>query len=100
MVEDQLDYELERLHKNLPFLWKDHDFHVKYFTRDYGMYYKGFLVVLGNDVLKLVFAKETNSSVEPITVYAGKKNSLFATPNFSCYAKDGWYSLTSLIYWR
>lgn len=73
MSEARLDYELERLYKTLPFLWKDYDFHVKYFTRDYGMYYKGFIIGLENDICKLVFEKETNSQVEPIREYVGKK---------------------------
>jgi hypothetical protein len=99
MNEDRIDNELERLYKKLPFLWESYGFDVKYFTRDYGMYYKGFIVGLENDVCKLVFEKETNSSVEPITEYIGTKRSIFAPPNFSYFAKDGWYSLTGLIYW-
>jgi hypothetical protein len=99
MKEDRLDNELKRLYEKLPFLWKDYNFHVKYFTRDYGMYYKGFIIGLENDVCKLVFEKETNSQVEPITEYVGTKRSLFAPPNYSYYAKDGWYTLTGLIYW-
>ena len=99
MKEDRLDDELERLHQKFSFLWEDYNFHVKYFTRDYGMYNKGFLIGLENDVCKLVFEKETNSSVEPITEYVGTKGSIFSPPNYSYYPKDGWYPLPGLIYW-
>ena len=99
MNEARLDNELERIYKKFPFLSESYDFHVKYFTRDYGMYYKGFILGLENDLCKLVFEKETNSSVEPITEYVGTKRSLFAPPNYSYYVKGGWYPLTGLIYW-
>lgn len=95
----RLDNELERLYKKLTFLWEDYDFHLKYFTRDYGMYYRGFIIGLENDVCKLVFEKETNSQVEPIRDYVGTKSALFAPPNYSYFAKYGWYSLSGLIYW-
>ena len=99
MNEARLDNELARLYKNFPFLWESYNFHVKYFTRDYGMYYKGFIIGLENDICKLVFEKETNTSVEPITEYVGKKHSSFAPPDYSYFAKDGWYTLPGLIYW-
>jgi hypothetical protein len=99
MNEARLDNELERIHKKFSFLWKIYDFHVKYFTRDYGMYSKGFIIGLETDSCRLVFEKETNSSVEPIAEYVGTKRSLFAPPNYSYYVKDGWYPLTGLIYW-
>ncbi len=99
MEEPRLDNELERLYKKLPFLWKTYGFHVKYLKRDYGMYHRGFIIGLENDLCKLIFEKETNSQVEPIKDYVGIKLALFAPPNFSYYAKYGWYSLTGLIYW-
>jgi hypothetical protein len=99
MNEARLDYELERLYKKLPFLWKDYNFHVKYFTRSYGMYHRGFIIGLENNVCKLIFEKETNSRVEPIRDYVGTKSALFKPPNYSHLAKDGWYSVTGLIYW-
>ena len=99
MEEPRLDNELERLHKKLPFLWKNYGFHVKYFTRDYGMYYRGFVIGLENDVCKLVFEKETNSQVEPIRNYVGTRSALFVPPDYSYFAEYGWYSLTGLIFW-
>jgi len=99
MNEARFDNELERIYKKFPFLWENYDFHVKYFTRDYGMYYKGFILGLENDLCKLVFEKETNSSREPITEYIGTKHSLFVPPNLSYFTKYGWYPLPGLIYW-
>lgn len=99
MNEARLDYELERIYKKLPFLWKDYNFHVKYFTRDYGIYYRGFIMGLENDICKLVFEKESNSAVEPIRDYIGMKSALFTPPDYSYFAEYGWYSLTGLIYW-
>jgi len=99
MNENRLDDELKRLYEKFPFLWKDYKFHLKYFTRDYGMYYKGFIIGLENDVFKLIFEKETNSQVEPITEYVGVKHALFAPPNYSYSTRDGWYPLPGLIYW-
>ena len=99
MKETRLDNELERIYKKLPFLWEDYNFHVKYLTRDYGMYYRGFIIGLENDICKLVFEKETNSPVEPIRDYVGAKSALFTPPNYSYFAEYGWYSLTGLIYW-
>jgi len=99
MKEARLDNELERLYKQVPFLWKDYNFHVKYLTRDYGIYYRGYVIGLENDICKLVFEKETNSQVEPIRDYVGKRSAWFAPPNYSYFAEYGWYSLTGLIYW-
>ena len=99
MIEARLDNEIERIYKKFSFLWKDHNFHIKYFTTDCGVSYQGFIIGLENDICKLAFEKETNSPVEPIAIRIGKKHSPFAPPNFSYFAKDGWYSLTGLIYW-
>ena len=99
MKEARLDNELERLYLRLSFLWKDYGFHVKYFTRDYGMYYKGFIIGLENDFCKLVFEKETNSQNEPVRDHVGKKSALFTPPNYSYFAEYGWYSMNGLIYW-
>ena len=97
--EDRIDNELERIYNKFPFLWKDYHFHVKYFTRDYGMYNRGFIIGLENNVCKLVFEKETNSPVEPIRDYVGTKSAVFVPPNYSYFAEYGWYSLNGLIYW-
>ena len=99
MREDRLDNELNRLYEKFPYLWNDYGFHVRYLTRDYGMYYRGFLIGLENPVCKLIFEKETDSQTEPITEYIGKKHSSFTPPNYSYHAKDGWYSLPGLVYW-
>lgn len=99
MKEPRLDNELARLYKKIPFLWKDYGFHIKYFNRDYGMYYRGFIIGLENNVCKLVFEKETNSQVEPIRSYVGAKSSLFTPPDYSFFAEYGWYSLTGMIFW-
>jgi hypothetical protein len=99
MQENRLDNELERIYKKFPFLWENYGFHVKYFTRDYGMYYRGFVIGLDNDVCNLVFEKETNSQIEPIREHIGKRSAWFAPPNYSYFAKYGWYPLTGLIYW-
>lgn len=99
MEENRLDNELGRIYIKFSFLWKNYNFHMKYFTRDYGMYYRGFIIGIENNVCRLVFEKETNSAVEPITEYIGTRRSLFAPPNYSYFAKDGWYPLPGLIYW-
>ena len=99
MKEARLDHELERIYKKLPFLWEDYNFHVKYLTRDYGIYYRGFIIGLENDICKLVFEKESNSPVEPIRDLVGTKSALFTPPDYSYFAEYGWYSLTGLIYW-
>lgn len=99
MKEAKLDNELEKIYKKFHFLWNSYEFHVMYFTRDYGMYYHGFIIGLGNDTFKLVFERETNSPAESIAINIGTKRSPFAPLNFSYLAKDGWYPLTGLIYW-
>ena len=91
MEEDRIDNELKRIYKQLPFLWEDYDFHVKYLTRDHGMYHRGFLIGLENKICKLVFEKESNSPAEPIIDRVGTKSALFTPPNYSYYAKYGWY---------
>lgn len=99
MNEVRLDKDLERLHNKFTFLWKDHGFHVKYFTRDHGMHYKGLIIGLENDLFKLVFEKETNSQVELIREYAGAKRAIFAPQGYSYRIEDGWYPLPSIICW-
>jgi hypothetical protein len=99
MEETRLDNELERLYKKFSFVWKNYDFHMKYFTRSYGMYHRGFIIGLENDLCKLVFEKETNSSREPIKDYVGTKTALFRPPKDAYFANNGWYSLSGLIYW-
>lgn len=99
MKEARIDNELEKIYEKFTFLWKDYHFHIKYLTRDYGMYYRGFIIGLENDICKLAFEKETNSPVEPIKDYVGTKSALFVPPDYSYLAEYGWYSLTGLIYW-
>jgi hypothetical protein len=99
MKEISLDNELEKLYQKLPFLWENYSFHVKYFTRDYGMNDRGFLLGLGNNVCNLVFEKETNSQNEPMRSYVGKKSAWFAPPNNAPFAEYGWYPLPGLMYW-
>ncbi len=99
MKEARLDNELTRIYKRLPFLWESYNFHIKYLTRDYGFYGKGFIIGLENDVLKLVFEKESPSSIEGAAKYVGTKQALFIPPNHSYFAEYGWYPLTGLIYW-
>jgi hypothetical protein len=99
MEEPRLDNELLRLYRKFPYLWENYGFHVKYFTRDYGMYSRGFVIGLENDLCKLVFEKETNSQVEPIRDYVGTKSAPFIPPNYSYFAEYGWHSLNGLLYW-
>lgn len=99
MEVPKLDHEIKRLHRTLPFLWEDYDFHVKYLTRDHGMYHRGFFIGLENDICKLVFEKESNSPVEPIIKHVGTRSALFTPPDYSYFAEYGWYSLSGLIYW-
>jgi hypothetical protein len=73
--------------------------HVRYLTRDYGIYYRGSIIGMENDICKLVFEKESNSPVEPIRDYIGTKPAPFTPPNYFYFAEYGWYSLTGLIYW-
>ena len=81
MEEYRLDNELERIYAKLPFLWNEYNFHVKYITRDYGIYYRGFIIGLENKVCRLVFQKETNSPVEPIRDYVGTNSHHLHHPN-------------------
>lgn len=99
MDESRLDNELERIYKKIQFLWKAYNFHVKYFTRSYGMYHTGFIIGLENDVCKLVFEKESASIGEAIRVYVGTKSALFKPPDYSHTARNGWYTVVGLIYW-
>ncbi len=99
MEEPRLDNELERIKKKFPFLWENYNFHIKYLTRDFGMYYTGFVFGIENELCKLIFMKESSSSVEPIKQWIGKKSALLVPPNYSYFVKDGWYPLPGLIYW-
>ncbi len=99
MEEAKLDSELERIHKTFPYLWESHDFHIKYLTRDYGFYNRGFIIGLENKVCKLLFLKETNSPVDSILERVGTRSALFRPPDDLFSSTDGWYSLTGLIYW-
>ena len=99
MEETRLDNEIERLYKQFTFLWQNNHFHLAYLTRDYGVYYQGFIIGLENDVCKIIFEKETNSPVESIALNIGKKLSPFAPPNYLYFVRDGWHPLPGLIYW-
>jgi hypothetical protein len=99
MEEARLDNEIKRIQQKFSFLWINYGFHLRYFTRDYGMYNKGFIIGIENNICKLVFEKETNSLHQPIAISVGKLNSSFTPPNYSYYAKYGWYPLVGLIYW-
>jgi hypothetical protein len=99
MAENILDNELKRIHKSLPFLWDIHGFHMKYFTRSYGIYHKGYIIGIENDVCRLVFEKETTSIIETIRIYTGSKSALFKPPDYSHLPSNGWYSVLGLLYW-
>ncbi|MEO8327490.1 MAG: hypothetical protein ABI618_16685 [Nitrospirota bacterium] len=99
MEESRLDNELKRIQEGFPFLWESYNFHITFFTRDYGVYYRGFIIGLENNTCKLVFTKETNSSVEPIAEYIGKKTASFKLDQSDYSLQDGWYSLTGLMFW-
>jgi hypothetical protein len=100
MEETRIDMELERLRKRLPFLWEDYGFHLRYFSRDhYGRGGRGFFIGLENKLCRLVFEKDSKSEFEPIRDHVGKKNSIFNPSNHGYFVKDGWQSLTGLIYW-
>ena len=92
MSETKLDNELERIYKKLPFLWEDYSFHVKYLTRDYGMYYRGFIIGLENNECKLVFEKELSSTTQPIIKHVGTRSASFTPPDYSYFAEYGWHS--------
>jgi hypothetical protein len=99
MEEPRLDSEMKRLQENFPFLWKDYRFHIAFFTRDYGIYYKGFIIGLENKICKLVFTKETNSPRDPIAEYIGKSEASFKLDHSDYSVQDGWYPLTGLMFW-
>ncbi len=99
MEEAILDTALERIYKNMSFLWTTYGCHLKFFTRAYGMYSEGFLIGLENDVCKFLFEREIDSPREIIRHHVGKKSSLFRPPNDSYFGKYGWYPLPGLIYW-
>ena len=99
MEESRLNNELERLYKKLPFLWEEYGFHLKYFTRDYGFYSKGFIVGLENDICKIAFEKDSPSSSQGSAKHIGTKHAQFMPPNYSYIGENGWYSLTGLIFW-
>lgn len=99
MEEHRLDNEIKRIQKNFLFLWKDYGFHIAFFTRDYGMYYKGFIIGLENNICKLVFTKETNSINEPIAEYIGGLGASFKLNHSDFSLQDGWYALTGLTFW-
>jgi hypothetical protein len=63
------------------------------------MYHRGFIIGLENEMCKLVFEKETDSRIEPISAFVGTKRSSFAPPDYSYFGADGWYSLTGLLFW-
>ncbi len=95
MEEVILDTALERIYKNMSFLWTTYDCHLKFFTRAHGR--SGFIIGLENEVCKFLFEKE--ASWETIRYYVGKKDALFVPPNYSYFGKYGWYTLPGLIYW-
>lgn len=97
--EERLDNELVRIYDKLPFLWRDHGFHVAYLTRDYGPQGQGFIIGLENEICRLVFAKQTSSQAEAIRDYVGTKTALFYPLDRSYSAGHGWYPLSGLITW-
>ena len=99
MDEHRLDNEMKRIQENFSFLWKDYGFRTAFFTRDYGMYYRGFIIGLENNICKLVFTKETNSANEPIAEYVGGFGASFKLSHSDYSLQDGWYPLTGLILW-
>lgn len=99
MENARLDDEFRRIFNNFSYLWETYRFRVKYFTRDYGIYNRGLIIGLENNLCKLVFEKESNSPVEPITEYVGRKSSQFIPPGYSYWPKYGWYPVTGLVNW-
>ncbi len=99
MEEAILDKEMERIYKNMSFLWTTYGCHLKFFTRAYGMYSEGFLIGLENDVCKFLFEREIDSPRDTIRHRVGKKSSVFTPPNRSYLGIYGWYPLPGLIYW-
>lgn len=92
MEEARLDHELERIYKNLTFLWKDYHFHIAYLTRSFGSY--ALILGLENEVCKLLFTWTEDS----ILKWAGKKSALFRPTDNSYSDVEGWYPLTELFY--
>jgi hypothetical protein len=98
MEEPILDKAFERLKTKLPYLWNIYNFHLVYFTRDYGMYHRGFLMGLENDICRIAFRRDHNSVNEPMVGYVGTKKSPFAITSTDYLQKDGWYPLSGLVY--
>ena len=99
MKEPSLDNELRRILTKFPYLRETYGFHLAFLTRDYGRYGKGFIVGLENEICKIVFTKESNSPVEPLSEYLGEKSALFNLNQIDYSLQDGWYPLTGLIFW-
>ncbi len=99
MDEPILDIAIARIKAKLPYLWNTYNFNLAYFTRDYGMYYRGFLMGLENDVCRIAFRREYNSVNEPIVGYVGTKKSPFPITSTDYLQRDGWYRLSGLVYW-
>ena len=99
MDEPILDMAMEKIKVKLPYLWNTYHFHLVYFTRDYGMYYKGLLLGLENDICRIAFRREYNSVNEPLVGYIGTKKSPFHLTSTDYLRKDGWYPLSGLVYW-
>lgn len=95
----RLDIELERIFKQMDFLWEPHGCHLAYFTRSYGMYHRGFLIGLKHEACKFLFEHETGSRRDTITCYVGKKDALFRPPGDNLSASTGWYSVSDIVYW-
>lgn len=99
MEDTKLDRELQRIYSKLSFLWVTYDFHLKYLTRSYGMYNRGFLIGMENNICRLVLEKETESIIEPIRTFVGHKTALFLPPDYSHLASNGWYPVAGLLFW-
>jgi len=99
MEEPRLDNELRKILTVYSYLWETYGYHLAFFTNDYGMYSRGFIVGLENDVCKIVFTKESKSTAEPLSEYLGEKTASFSLDQIDYSMQDGWYPLTGLIYW-
>ena len=99
MDKSRLDSEINRLYKNISFLWDTYNYHLAFFTCDFGIYGRGFIVGFENDICRLVFLNETISSLQPRAVYVGKKTASFSPLYYSFIADYGWYSINELVYW-
>ncbi|MBN2118141.1 MAG: hypothetical protein JW730_16310 [Anaerolineales bacterium] len=97
MEEAILDVEMERIYKQMSFLWTTYGYHLKFFTRAYGR--SGFIIGLENDVCKFLFEKEIDHPRETIRHHIGKKDSPFVPPQHNYWDDYGWYPLPGLIYW-